>query len=297
MHGSFALADETVHSIDGVRGALTSSDTRRMFDRSMSGKEEANGFGTTLPPGFTTALLIEQLAPGQDMRSVVLAGAKPWPLRPHSYVAVVCVADSPEQAVSARQYSKTSCDGVEPDGSDAQQVWFGVFENTDGGTPRLVARTESPVATPTDWGNTNIDMPDYLAERDARSAPEAKPASWTRFDLAAYQLRENEYAFGVRAGWSVGYAGGGADFEALYLFAIDGKTLRVVFAQPMAYDKMIAGDWHKDGTRSHDVYDAADALAILPSMTDGYHDLQVRGKSGGDWRRTFKWSEADKRYR
>jgi len=122
------------------------------------------------------------------------------------------------------------------------------------------------------------------------------PSSWSRFDLAAYQLHTGEYAFGVRAGSSEGYAGGGADFEALYLFVIDGKSLRVVFAQPMAFDKMLAGEWHKDGTRSHDVSDAANALTILPSMTGGYHDLQLREKAGGKWRRRFKWSAAERRY-
>ncbi|KVC24739.1 hypothetical protein WS55_01795 [Burkholderia pseudomultivorans] len=78
---------------------------------------------------------------------------------------------------------------------------------------------------------------------------------------------------------------------------VDGKTLRVVFAEPMAFDKMLAGAWHKDGTRNHDESSAANALTVLPSTTDGYHDLQLREKAGGKWRRTFKWSAAEQRYR
>ncbi|EGD00492.1 hypothetical protein B1M_31352 [Burkholderia sp. TJI49] len=65
----------------------------------------------------------------------------------------------------------------------------------------------------------------------------------------------------------------------------------------MAFDKMLAGAWHKDGTRNHDESSAANALAVLPSTTDGYHDLQLREKAGGKWRRTFKWSAAEQRYR
>ncbi|SMF63570.1 hypothetical protein SAMN06295900_113114 [Trinickia caryophylli] len=293
---SATLADTTVHSLSGVRGAMHTPDAQKMFDHSMSGAQQPDGFGTKLPAGFTTAFLVEQLAPGQDVRSVVLSGAKPWPLRPNSYVAIVCLADSPQLAASALKYSPASCDSLGSDDSDPRRVWFGVFESTGGGTPRLVARTESPVVTPTDWRDTNIDLPVRLEASDPGSAQEAVPSSWSRFDLAPYQIRTSEYAFGVRAGWSEGYAGGGADFEALYLFAIEGKTLRVVFAQPMAFDKMIAGEWHKDGTRSHDVSDAANALTVLPSVTDGYHDLQLREKAGGKWRRTFRWSATDHQY-
>ncbi|MDS0857088.1 hypothetical protein NUV25_05170 [Burkholderia pseudomultivorans] len=284
-------------SLSGVRGAMQTPDARKLFDHSMSGAPQPDGFGTTLPAGFTSAFLVEQLAPGQDVRNVILSGAKPWPLRPNSYVAMICVADSPELAASALKFSRAECDSLGNDATDPRHVWFGVFEYTGAGLPRLVARTEAPVATPTDWSDTNIDLPVNLETADAASAKEATPSSWSRFDLAAYQLRAGQYAFGVRAGWSEGYSGGGADFEALYLFAIDGKTLRVVFAEPMAFDKMLAGEWHKDGTRSHDESSAANALTVLPSTTDGYHDLQLREKGGGKWRRTFKWSAAERRYR
>lgn len=296
LHGSTALADTTVHSLSGVRSAMQTTDAQKMFDHSMSGAPRPDGFGTKLPAGFTTAFLLEQLAPGQDARNVVLSGAKPWPLRPNSYVAMICLADNPELAASAVKYSPTSCDSLGSDDTDPRHVWFGVFESAGAGAPRLVARTEAPVVTPTDWRDTNIDLPVQLEAGDSGSEQEAMPSSWSRFDLAAYQLRTGEYAFGVRAGWSEGYAGGGADFEARYLFVIDGKALRVVFAQPMAFDKMLAGEWHKDGTRSHDESDAANALTVLPTMTGGYHDLQLREKARGKWRRTLKWSAAQQRY-
>ncbi len=294
LHGPTALAETTVPSLSGVPGAMHTRDAKKMFDQSMNGASESDGFGTKLSAGFTTAFLVEQLAPGQDARSVVLSGAKRWPLRPNSYVAMICLASSQELAASALKDSPASCDGM--DDTDPRRVWFGVFESNGSGAPRLVARTEAPVGTPTDWRDTNIDRPDKLDASDTGSEQQAIPSSWSRFDLAAYQLRTGEYAFGVRAGWHEGYAGGGADFEALYLFVIDGKSLRVVFAQPMAFDKLLAGDWNKDGTRNHDVSDAANALSILSTMTGGYHDLQLREKAGGKWRRTFKWSATQQRY-
>nr|WP_232453587.1 hypothetical protein [Burkholderia ubonensis] len=102
----------------------------------------------------------------------------------------------------------------------------------------------------------------------------------------------------MRAGWSIPYAGGGASFEALYLFRIDGNTLRVVFAQPMMFYRNIAGDWHADGTRDHDITDgsnALNALNVLPTSTDGFRDLQLRQR-GGKWRQTFRWSARDGKY-
>jgi len=40
---------------------------------------------------------------------------------------------------------------------------------------------------------------------------------------------------------------------------------------------MLAGDWNKDGTRKHDVSDAANALTILPAMTGGIIVVVVYG--------------------
>nr|WP_232458018.1 hypothetical protein [Burkholderia ubonensis] len=109
------------------------------------------------------------------------------------------------------------------------------------------------------------------------------------------KLRAGDAAFGVRAGWSIPYAGGGASFEALYLFRIDGNTLRVVFAQLMMFYRNNAGDWHPDGTRDHDITDGSNALNVLPTSTDGFRDLQLRQR-GGKWRQTFRWSARDGEY-
>ena len=89
----------------------------------------------------------------------------------------------------------------------------------------------------------------------------------------------------MRAGWSEGYSGGGADFEALYLFRIEGRALRVVFARPMAFYKMLAGDWNPDGTREHIESDASNTLSLLPGKTDGYFDIQLRQQKGV-WKQT-----------
>ncbi|MEO6918639.1 MAG: hypothetical protein ABI171_06520 [Collimonas sp.] len=292
---SYASADTdtTVRSIDEVHGAINNRDARAAFDREMSGAPIPDGFGTQLPQGFTKDLLVAQLAPERDPARLVLAGAKPWPQHPGWYVAVVCLAPTPELAARSLTSARSSCDGFSDDPDN--EIWLGVFNHSSGAIPHLIARTESPVAAPTDWGSTNIDAPQAIGSEDGKGPAEGLPDNWQRFDLAPYLLRDGDYAFGVRAGWSEGYAGGGASFESLYLFRIDGKSLRVVFSQPMLFNKMIAGDWHKDGTRSHDIYYGSNSLNVLPRMTAGFHDLQLR-EQRGKWRQAFRWSDSKQSY-
>lgn len=289
-----AMADTTVKSLDRARGAIKSRDARAAFDREIGGAPVPDGFGTKLPEGFTKGMLAAQLAPGRDPALLILAGARAWPQRAGSYVAIVCFAATAAAASKPPGASAPlQCDSY---GGDARpEVWLGVYERGVDGVPHLVARTESAVTDPVDWSSTNIDAPQSLDNDDGKTAAQAVPESWQRFDFARYLLREGEYAFGVRAGWSEGYAGGGASFEALYLFRIDGKSLRVVFAQPMMFSKMLAGDWHKDGTRDHEMSDGSNSLSVLPGTTAGYHDLQLR-EQGGKARQTFRWSTRARAY-
>lgn len=282
MIANFAWAAGTARSIDKVPGKLSTPEGRAVFDREIRGTPLPDGFGTQLPEGFTAAMLVHQLVPEADPGALILAGAKPWPGNPDKYVALVCMADSPEQATSARKYWAGECR------TESGAAWFGVFERHAGGEARLLARTAEPVTAPTNWSDSNLDAPQDLG--DAGS-----PGTWLRFDPASYRLNDSHATFGVRAGWSEGYAGGGASFEALYLFMQDGETLRVVFAAPMMYMKMIAGDWNKDGTRNHDVYDGSNVLVISGRATAGFKDIQLRERNG-PWRRSYRWSEKDRAY-
>lgn len=294
LHAPLTWADTTVRSLDQARGAIQTEDARKMYDSQMSGSPQPDGLGVKLPPGFTREFLAQQLAPGQDPKRLILAGAKPWPQRPGAYVAIVCLASTPERAERLIKFGGGECSELSRD-EDSNTAWVGVFGTTPGAPPRLLARTDGPVKTPTDWSGSNIDLPVDLATQDANAPVESLPSEWKRFDLAPYKIAPGAVAFGIRAGWSEGYSGGGANFEALYLFHVDGPTLRVVFAQPMSYFKSIAGDWHPDGTRDHDMSDASNILVVLPEKTDGYFDLQLR-QQGEKWKRTLKWSAGKRGY-
>ena len=288
-----AVADTSVHSLAGARSALKTSDARKAFDREMSGAPEPNGFGVTLPTGFSKAMLTAQIAPGIDPARLILAGVKPWPQQPDAYVAVLCFAPT---AAAAKPTPGAApllrCDTYDDTTPD---LWLGVYTRGADGVAHLIARTNNAVTTQTDWSTSNIEAPQSIESDDGSAAAKALPQSWDRFDFAKYQLRNGEMAFGVRAGWSEGYAGGGAAFEALYLFRIEGKTLHAVFAQPMMFSKMLAGDWHKDGTRDHEMSDGSNTLAVLPGVTAGFHDLQLR-EQRGKWRQTFQWSDETHSY-
>ncbi|WP_206950790.1 hypothetical protein [Trinickia acidisoli] len=286
----------TAHSLDQVPSKFDTPEALAAYNQDMGNAKESDGFGTRLPPGFTKQAVIAQLAPGQNPSRTVLVGVKPWPQRANAYVAVVCIASTDQIAKQDLQFTPPqNCDGYDPSGDSntpQTQVWLGVFERAPDGAPKLIARTENPLDQGVDWSATDLQVPDDL---DGKSEENARPEQWLRFDLAPYQLRAGDYALGVRAGWSVSYSGGGASYEALYLFRIDGTALRLVFAQPMTYYSDIAGDWHKDSTRDHDINDGSNTLSVLPTSTAGFHDWQLRER-GGKWRQTFHWSTADGKY-
>ena len=283
------MAQTTVRSLDEARDALRTQEGRDLRDSQMSGAPQPDGLGTALPAGFTKEFLLRELAPAADPATLVLAGAKPWAARPNSYVAMVCLARTAKAAARAVKSSRTDCSNVLGQG-DERDVMLGVFEAAPGAAPRRIARTPDPVDTPTNWYDSNIDMPMDLSLQEGKGAPLAEPQGWRRWDLARYEIRPGDVALGLRATWTEGYSGGGAVFEALYLFRIDGDALRPVFARPMAFTKDIAGDWNADGTRQHDVSDASNVLVMLPRKTDGYFDIKLSQKGGGDFGRVFTYS-------
>lgn len=287
-------ADGVAHSLNHARSALDTKEARSAYDEAMGNTPERDGFGTRLPAGFDEQFVIAQLAPGQDAARAVLVGVKPWPQRAGAYVAIVCLASSAEEVKNRLRFQQaTECEGdaLGKDEGEPDSVWLGVFQRGPDGAIQLVARTQRPLDEETDWSGTPIDQPEYLSDGTRK----ALPNQWLRFDLAPYLLRAGDYALGVRAGWSIMYSGGGAQFEALYLFRIDGDKLKLVFARPMMYFSDIAGDWHRDGTRDHEMTDGSVTLSVLNTSTAGFRDWQLRQR-GGSWRQTFHWSAADGEY-
>ncbi|NHZ87587.1 hypothetical protein F2P45_00850 [Massilia sp. CCM 8733] len=245
-------------------------------------KAQADGFGTVLPAGLTANQLIALVAPGRDAAFAMLVGAKAWPYRANSYVVIACFSRDKKDAERSRRSSTgPSCDSANPSHDTPAAidpaVYLGVVEYRAGsGAPALVASYGKPYDIKTSWAFRHVEGPQEDDDTPAGQDSGLMPEQYRRFDFAPYKIAATETAIGLRLGWNEGYAGGGADFEALSLFRIDGNKLVNILSEPVSFHKLIAGDWNKDGTRDHDEYEGTNVLSVLPSTTNGYADLQLR---------------------
>jgi len=246
------------------------------------------GLGTQLPKGLDRAALIALFKlPPAHANLVTLVGAKPWPHRPDSYVAILCLMQN-----GPRQPGLQECRPSIPD-QVAPGIYVGVVELKPGGTPRLVA-SSGLVERMTSWSDTTL--PDTPAAARKDSHLRAQPQTWERFDLAPYRLRPQSAAFGVRAGWSEHDSNGSGEFEALYLFDLDGDSLRLVLAEPMMARTFTMGEFKSDGPRDMEEVQDSNILVISKYASEGYYNLQIKSKASGQARH-FIWSEQHREYR
>lgn len=284
-----AASAQTAHSLDQVPGLLKTPESKQVFADQMVGKAPPDRLGRHLPDGLTAPRLAALLLPAGTTAKLNVAGAKPLPGQDDRYAAIACIGGDipagPDDTPCTRYPGE--------DDTPAVQAYVGVIALAPGGAPRLVVpalRVDGAV----DWRHT--DLPAAPAALDDAKGDTIAPDGYDGFDLAPYQIAPDVRAFGLRGTWSESYSGGGANYSALYLFApIDGR-LRQVLAVPMSAFQDIAGDWHKDGTRDHDITDAANVVVVTAHRVDGYFDLVVRARTGHA-SRTYRWSAAAAAYR
>ncbi|MFA4914631.1 MAG: hypothetical protein WC590_13440 [Burkholderiaceae bacterium] len=250
-------------------------------------KTDYDPFGTRLPRGLDAATLISLLMPMGDPSRVSLAGARSWPRMPDAYVAIVCErAAHIEPSVAPTCEQERSRDGV----MGAPRVYVGIIEKKAGEPPRLIAASGA-IDRPVNWARTTlIGSPDTPTDPGTDNDV---PQSWMGFDLAPYAIQDGRYAFGLRGTWNEWYSGGGATWEALYLFSVEGDRLATILAEPMFSYVNIGGDWNKDGTRNHDIDEHKLILQMSSRKTSGYYDVLLKG---GEATRTLKWSAREAAY-
>jgi hypothetical protein len=284
-----------VNSLDQVKGAIANQAGQDKFREQISGIPMPDGFGTTLPEGVAPEKVVELLAPGADASLATLVGMKQWPYRPNTFVAIACLAADKAQHESTLEYSrgKPSCEASYGSGQCdyvPKEVYLALLEyRPDGGAPALVARSGKPEDIRIDWKDSKLAAPQCADEGPLRAR------DFSRFDLAPYKISATGTAFGLRVGWSEGYAGGGGEFEALMLFAQDGNRLINILSEPVYFMQNLAGSWHKDGTRDHSVGEGGNILSVLPRKTSDHYDLQLKTQ-GTKWKKVFVWDDKDKRY-
>lgn len=279
-----ASAQVTASSVDKVPALIKTPAGKATWDREMVGKPQPDGMGVNLPDGLTAEAIKGLLLPADDRGEITLVGAKPWARRANSYVAIVCSTGEPVQA------NRTSY--CEENRRDTLAVYVGVIEMVDG-APQLIAAS-GPLDRKVSWNATSLPGSPIASQELPDGA--VMPARWDRFDLAPYKITKDSYAFGLRASWADSYAGGGASYEALYLLAIAGKKLRVIFSEPMSAFENLAGDWNPDHTREHHITEGELVLAMTTRLTAGHYDMQLKSRLDG-LVQPYKWSTKNNAYR
>lgn len=263
-----------------------------------TGIYKSDGLGTNLPKGLSTRDIARLLAPNEDLNLAILVGAKAFPYRLNSYIAIVCFAKDEYEYNKYRSEIKSSekiCDKKSYKRDDV--VYLGLIEyDSIGYKPKLIANS---LKVETGWyfisqrqfrnWNAKFRFPDPT---NNALLPNGK---FKEFDFAPFQISNTQSAFGLRVGMFQGYSGGGGYYEVLALFLVDNGQIVNILAEPIYFWEDQAGDWNKDGTRQHYLYEGENILAVLPSQTDGYYDLQIKAVDS-KWQRTFSWDASLKRY-
>lgn len=79
------------------------------------------------------------------------------------------------------------------------------------------------------------------------------------------------------------------------MFKVDNNQLIPIFYEPVYSSEMLAGEWSKDGTRSHDFSETESFVSLLSQKTQGYFNLRV--STNVDTLGTvFHWNAIQKRY-
>lgn len=279
---------QTVHSLGQVPGALKTPEAEAAFAQQIEGQPAPDALGVRLPAALSAAQIDSLLVPASDTSPAAIVGARPMPGQPGVYVAIVCTGGNAPGPSDDKTCDQTDVGAAHPE----MHAYVGLIAAVAGAPPRLIAKPAG-LDGKVDWQDTILgDAPDGA---DDAGGGVLTPDAITGFDLAPYVIAPGERAFGLLGEWNVGYAGGGAQYHALYLFAVEDGAVVQILATPMSFSKMLAGDWHKDGTRDHDLSEGANVIVVTSQLTGGHFDLLQKARGGGASRR-FKWSAATKRY-
>lgn len=295
-----------VDSLDQVPGNIESKEGLSVFQQEMNGDTRPDGFGTKLPEGVTAATVVRLLVPDADPSLSTLTGMKKWPYEKDTYIAFACIAPDQESYPRAIKYNNNH---------PICEPWLVSKENTEYTMALGMIRYEDPSSKPTlisatvwtqnndnplaaSWRHSNLDGPAGINVYEGGADPKTAqtPTGIYQFDFAPFNISETITAFGIRSGMNEGYAGGGANFQVLTLFALIDGQLKPVLSEPIYYFKNLAGEWHEDGTRDHHLYEGENIINVLPQATDGFYNLEIRSKEG-NWHKIFTWNRFEQRYR
>ena len=284
-----AVQARATHGAGAASATPRTPEAREVFAEQMSGAPSPDDLGSTLPPGIMASAVARLVVPVADTGAVGMVGLKPWAARTGSFVALVCTGGNGP--------SKVKADGCSGGGSSAPLHAYVALVMIDGaGRPKLVTRPIEVEAN-VDWDRSLLpSRPEAAEDSVSNGGHAAPPSAYDRLDLAPYRIAPGVTAFGIRASWSDGYAGGFGWHSATLLYAVIDGQLRQVLAVPTIALTFLAGDWHRNGMRDHEIDDGANVIVVTETLNAGHADVIVRSRI--KWgERLFRWDAASMRYK
>ncbi|HZU87708.1 MAG TPA: hypothetical protein VE993_00480, partial [Stellaceae bacterium] len=117
----------TVSSLDQIPAQLKTDEAKSFWRQQMMGEPAPDGLGAHLPAPLTAKTVVDLLVPRDDRQPRTLVGAKPWPGRADTYVAIVCTGGAPSMADEPRCAQPDYGEGGPP-----WRVYLGVIEAGSG---------------------------------------------------------------------------------------------------------------------------------------------------------------------
>lgn len=287
---------KTVQNLSQVAGQITNQENLARYEQQMGGRETLPDLGLPLPNGITVRQISTLLAAPSAGYAPTLVGLKPWSAYPDSYIAIICAVAWTE---TDQQFpSSAECLNPGTEMQDAEIALAVVHKQNDQLTLvsdvlRWHDAQDDPLLA--SWADSQMPGPIDI-DSSVDGNPTLHPRELERFDTANYRLNAQTVAFGIRASTWEGFAGGGASYQTLTLLAIIDGKLRPVLSQPISYLQNFAGEWHEDGTRSHEVNEGNNIVIMLNQPNQAFNALKLK-ELKGHWTKTFSWDAAQQQYR
>ncbi|CAI3926590.1 unnamed protein product [Commensalibacter communis] len=276
---NISASAEVVHSLDQINPKMHSQDGKANFAKEMNGDTLPNEFGSdfwSTQTALKPSDIINIIAPQYKNDKWSLVGMKAWPGQKDRYIVVACSTKIKKEILD--KYQENSC-SYEVDPRD--KIIVAVLDYDGSGMPKLAAEPYIETVASDENGYVNNDNGDEL-EKSAFNLKNRDDGvvvgNLQNLDFAHYQVNPQTLAFGIRYGAEVGYSGGNASNQSMTLFAIMQGKLRPILKTDMYHFANIAGEWHNDGTRDHDITEEEYILSFLPHQTNGFYDIKYTQK-------------------
>jgi hypothetical protein len=250
-----------------------------------------------LPPNTSLEEITELFASRSKYpNNLVLLGIEKWKYRKDTYIALV------------------RCEPNEQDSIDDMPLFLGMIDISDG--LKLISVSDDISIQSIDWKHTLLHYIDEVPDNKNDSLYTVKLNQFTSirelnfnrfsFDFIRYQITATEVAFGVWFEERNSYAGANCDtYSVLLLFRNEGNIsntmykIKCILAQPM-YSYQFYRACYEPGCEDHyyDKWEGENILCLLPSLTNGFYDLQIRKKKyvnnmgekyPKNWKMNFHW--------